>query len=185
VADGRAEVSGSIPFLKLAILAFPAAFLIFIIPFPVVVREGIEQFFQYGSAVTAEVLFKLSGMPVFRNGLEFNLPGFALQVAPECSGIHSSLVLFITSVMAGQLFLTSPCRRILLSLAVIPLALLRNAIRIVTVGQLCVHVSPDMIHSYIHKKGGPIFFVLSLIPFFILLLYLRKRELRLNLKNRS
>jgi hypothetical protein len=33
-----------------------------------------------------------------------------------------------------------------------------------------------MINSPIHRKGGPIFFVLSLIPFFALLLLLRKTE---------
>jgi hypothetical protein len=54
--------------------------------------------------------------------------------------------------------------------------LLRNGLRIWTIGQLCVHVSPDMINSYIHKRGGPIFFALSLIPFFLLLFLLRRFE---------
>lgn len=155
-------------------VAFPAAFLVFMVPFPVFVRDGIESFFQRGSAEVAHALFVLSGMPVFRQGMSFQLPGFSLQVAPECSGIHSSLVLFITSLLAGYLLLNSPWKRAVLALAVIPLAFLRNGLRIVTVGQLCVHVSPDMIHSYIHRRGGPVFFALSLIPFFLLLLFLRK-----------
>lgn len=155
-------------------VAFPAAFLVFMVPFPIFVREGIESFFQRGSAEVAHALFTLSGMPVFRQGMSFQLPGFSLQVAPECSGIHSSLVLFITSLLAGYLLLNSPWKRATLTLAVIPLAFLRNGLRIVTVGQLCVHVSPDMINSYIHRRGGPVFFVLSLIPFFLLLLCLRK-----------
>jgi hypothetical protein len=33
-----------------------------------------------------------------------------------------------------------------------------------------------MINSDLHRHGGPIFFVLSLIPFFLLLLLLRKSE---------
>jgi hypothetical protein len=33
-----------------------------------------------------------------------------------------------------------------------------------------------MINSPIHRRGGPIFFALSLIPFFLLLVFLRKRE---------
>ena len=103
-------------------------------------------------------------------------------MAPECSGIHSSLVLFITSLLAGYLLLNSPWKRAVLVLAVVPLALLRNGLRIVTIGQLCVHVSPDMINSYIHRKGGPIFFALSLIPFFLLLLFLRRLGSRTNPK---
>src|SRR5262249_56535760 len=37
----------------------------------------------------------------YTQGLVFDLPGFSLEVAPECSGIHSTLVLFITSLLAG------------------------------------------------------------------------------------
>jgi len=42
--------------------------------------------------------------------------------------------------------------------------------------QLCVRVSPGMIDSYVHRHGGPIFFAMSLIPFFLLLVILRKSE---------
>jgi len=85
-------------------------------------------------------------------------------------------VLFITSLVAGGLFLRSPWRRAVLTLAVLPLALLRNGFRVFTIGQLCVRIGPQMIHSPIHKQGGPLFFALSLIPFFLLLLWLRKSE---------
>jgi exosortase/archaeosortase family protein len=104
------------------------------------------------------------------------LPGIALEVGQECSGIRSSLVLFITSLLAGYMFLRTPSRRAILVLAVIPLAILRNGLRIGTIGWLCAHISPDFINSAIHERGGPIFFTLSLIPFGLLLLVLRKGE---------
>jgi exosortase C (VPDSG-CTERM-specific) len=171
-------LSGCLVFLgkeTLRAAAFPLALLIFTVPFPTLVRDGIDSFLQRGSADVAYALFRLSGMPVFRQGPEFQLPGFSLQVAPQCSGIHSSLVLFITSLLAGHLLLGRGWTRAVLVLAVIPLAMLRNGLRIFTLGELCVNVSPNMIHSNIHTHGGPIFFVLSLVPFFFLLLWLRKQ----------
>jgi exosortase/archaeosortase family protein len=63
---------------------------------------------------------------------------------------------------------------VVLCLAVIPLALLRNGFRVFVIGELCVHVGPQMINSPIHHHGGPLFFVLSLPPFFLLLYFLRK-----------
>ncbi len=159
-------------------LAFPISLLIFMIPFPGFLLNGIETVLQHGSAAAANAFFVLSGMPVFRQGLEFQLPGFAMQVAPECSGIHSTLVLFITSLLAGYLLLRRRSSRAILVLAVIPLAMLRNGFRIFVIGQLCVRISPDMIHSYIHRRGGPIFFVLSLVPFFLVLAFLRWRDVR-------
>jgi exosortase/archaeosortase family protein len=55
---------------------------------------------------------------------------------------------------------------------------LRNGFRIFTIGELCVHIGPEMIDSPIHHKGGPLFFALSLIPFFILLTWLHRSERR-------
>jgi len=157
-------------------LAFPFFLLLFMIPFPVVLREGIENALQHGSAVVADWMFTLAGTSLLREGMQFQLPGFSLQVAPECSGIHSTLVLFITSLVAGQMILRRPWKRVVLCLAIIPLALLRNGFRVFVIGELCVHVNPRMIDSPIHHHGGPIFFVLSLVPFFLLLYFLRKNE---------
>jgi exosortase C (VPDSG-CTERM-specific) len=157
---------------------FPTAFLIFMIPMPTFLRHGVEVFFQHGSADAAALLFGATGSTVFRDGLIFSLPGITIQVAEECSGIRSSYVLFMTSLLAGHLFLRSPWRRTALTLFVIPLALIRNGFRIFTIAMLCVHVDPSMINSRIHKNGGPLFFALSLIPFFAFLYWLRRGERR-------
>jgi exosortase C (VPDSG-CTERM-specific) len=156
----------------LGVILFPLGFLVFIVPFPDFFIEGIETFLQYGSAAVAHGLFKLAGTTVYFQALTFQLPGISIQVAPECSGIHSSLALFITSLLASYFFLDSPGRRAILTLAVIPLALLRNGFRVFVIGELCVHISPDMINSSIHHHGGPLFFILSLVPFFLLLRWL-------------
>jgi len=33
-----------------------------------------------------------------------------------------------------------------------------------------------MIHSAIHHEGGPVFFALAMVPFFLLLIFLRRSE---------
>jgi exosortase C (VPDSG-CTERM-specific) len=157
-------------------VTFPLALLVFTIPFPGPLRHALESFLQLGSAVFAGMFFDLSGTPVFRDGLFFHLPGCTIQVAPECSGIHSTLVLAITSLLASWLFLRSPWKRTILVLAVIPLALARNGFRIFVIGRLCVAYGPQMLSSPIHRHGGPLFFVLSLVPLFLLLIFLRKTE---------
>ena len=157
-------------------IAFPLAFLVFMIPFPAALVSRIEHELQYGSAEVANWLFQFAGTPVLKQDTFFQLPGFSLQVAPECSGIHSSLILFISSLLAGYVLLRTGWRRTALALVVIPLSLLRNGFRIFVIGELCVHVNPDMINSFVHTKGGPIFFALSLVPFFLLLILLKRFE---------
>jgi exosortase C (VPDSG-CTERM-specific) len=156
--------------------AFPIGFLIFMVPLPTLFTDWLEQFLQHSSADAASVLLSLSGATVFREGSVFHLPGITIEVAKECSGIHSTLVLFVTSLLAGHLFLRSPWKQAALALVVIPLGIVRNGIRIFTISWLCVHVDPAMIDSPIHHRGGPIFFALSLVPFLALLLVLRKSE---------
>lgn len=158
-------------------VAFPVGFLIFMVPLPTPAIDGLEVFFQHTSAEAANAMFVLAGMPFVRDGLVFRLPGITIQVGQECSGIRSSLVLFITSLLAGHLFLRTPWKKTLLAGAVIPLGIVRNGFRIFTIAMLCVHVDASMINSPIHRRGGPLFFILSLVPFFLLLLYLRRSEL--------
>jgi exosortase C (VPDSG-CTERM-specific) len=159
-------------------LAFPLGLLIFLAPFPNLLKDAFESFLQHRSADAAEVLFDMAGTPLFRHDVDFQFPNFSLQVAPECSGIRSTLVLCITSLVAGQLFLRSPFKRAVLVLAVIPLGILRNALRILTIGELCMHISPDMINSKLHRQGGPLFFLISLAPLLGLLYILRKLDVK-------
>jgi exosortase C (VPDSG-CTERM-specific) len=157
-------------------IVFPVALLLFMIPYPRVMLEATNRFFDQTSASAACGFFWLARTPLVKEGLELHLPGFSLLVAPECSGIHSTLVLLITSLLAGYLFLDTGWKRAVLTVFVLPLAIARNGFRIWVIGELCVHISPKMIDSPIHHQGGPIFFLLSLIPFFLLLIFLRKSE---------
>lgn len=157
-------------------LAFPIGFLVFMIPWPTQMINVIETGLQHASAEGASLLLAASGTPFLREARTFELPGIVIQVAQECSGVRSSYVLLITAVLGGQVLLRSGWRRWVLALAVIPLGIARNAFRILTIALLCVHVSSNMIDSPIHHRGGPLFFAGSLIPFFLLLLWLRKAE---------
>lgn len=102
-------------------IIFPAAFLVFMVPLPPAWVQGIEVGLQHASAEVSAWFFAWTGASFLRQGLLFQLPNITLQVAPECSGIRSTLVLFITSLIAGYLFLRKPWQRALFSALVIPL----------------------------------------------------------------
>jgi exosortase C (VPDSG-CTERM-specific) len=157
-------------------ITFPAVMVLFMAPLPTFLASWITSFLQHTSAEAGYAMLNLVGEPILRRGLVFQLSGITIEVAEECSGIHSSLVLFITSLLAGYLFLRTPWKRAVLTLVVIPLAILRNGFRIFTIAMLCVHVGPAMIDSPIHRRGGPIFFALSLVPFVALLVAMRRSE---------
>jgi exosortase len=157
---------------------FAIAFLIFIVPPPLFVTNGLSVALQHASAEVSDLTLRLTGMPVFRDGLGFQLPGLRIFVAEECSGIRSTLVLFITSVLAAHLFLRSRWKKIIFVMCVFPIGVFRNAMRITVISWLTVNVDRGVIDSAVHHRGGPVFFVLSLVPLFALLWWFRKSDRR-------
>jgi exosortase C (VPDSG-CTERM-specific) len=160
----------------MAAAAFPMAFLFFLVPLPDAAVRLLENASVLASADVSAALFTLTGTPFVRDDTVFRLPGIALEIARECSGINSTWVLFIVGLVASNLLLRTTGGRLLLVAFIIPLAIVRNSVRILTIGLLCVHVGPHMIDSSIHRSGGPIFFAASLVPLFLLLVWLRRLQ---------
>jgi exosortase len=127
------------------IAIFPLLFLIFMIPIPSVLMEKTISFLLAGSTAATYLLFNLTGIPFFQEGSVFHLPGMSIEVAKQCSGIRSSLGLFITSILAGHLFLNTGWKKLILALFVFPITVLKNGIRIVTLSSLAIYVDKKFI----------------------------------------
>jgi exosortase C (VPDSG-CTERM-specific) len=155
---------------------FALAFLSFTIPVPTPLVEALELGLQAASATASDWLFALSGTPYLRDGMAFWLPNIHILVAPECSGIRSTLVLLITGILGAHLLLRNPLHRWCVVLIILPLGVFRNALRILTLTLLSVHVNPEIMNSALHKRGGPLFFAVSLIPLFALFWWFGRRE---------
>jgi len=157
---------------------FPLFFLFLMVPIPHFLLEGIVLALQRGSAEAADAFFRLSGVPVVRQGFTFFLPSVAIDIAHECSGIRSTLALFTTSLLAGYVFLQSKWRRAFLSVFVIPVAILKNAVRIVTLSLLAAYVDKGFLTGSLHHRyGGAVFSPLAL-AFSVPVLWLLQRQER-------
>jgi exosortase len=157
--------------------AFALLFLLAIVPIPSVILDAIIEFLQRSSAEVVDALFSILGIPVFREGFIFRLSNFTIQVAEECSGIRSFLSLVITSLLVGYWFLRSGWSKVCLVGFVIPLAIFKNACRIVGLALLANYVDPTYItNSLLHRAGGIPLFVLSLLLLFSVSWMLRQFE---------
>jgi len=155
---------------------FPLCFLFWIVPIPSFLLNGIVKFLQYKSAFAARVLFFIGGVPVSRDGIILSIPGLDLEVARECSSIRSSMMLVVVTMVLAQLFLHSPWRKALLILLSVPLAVAKNGLRIFTIGELATRVDPSYLDGRLHRQGGVVFFVISLVALVFLLLIVRRND---------
>jgi exosortase len=157
---------------------FPLLFLAFTMPFPDTVLKLANDFLKDGSTETVDALFTVTGTPYYRDGYVFRLPYLAIEVADACSGIRSSIGLLITSLLAGYMFLTKAHNRLLLLLAIVPITIFKNGVRIVTLSLLSIHVDPSYLSGQLHHEGGIVFFTISLALLMPILLLLMRFERR-------
>lgn len=160
--------------LRRAIL--PMCMLLFMIPAPESVMNGMVQFLQHGSATLSYHLFRFIGVPAVREGMMISLPRVDIEVAPECSGIRSSISLLILTLAGANLYLRSGWNKALLVLTVVPLMILKNAIRIVTLSTLAVYVNPAFLSSRLHHQGGIVFFLIAVALLIPIVAVLRRHE---------
>jgi exosortase len=134
---------------------------------------------RVGSTDVAYSLLKLTGTPVSRDGYLIFFPEMIVEVAEECSGIRSSMALFLTSLVSGYMFLKKPWKRIVLLLMVVPISVLRNGLRILILSLLGMYVDISFVGDNIaHRRGGVFFFALSVLLLFSVLWLLRDRKAR-------
>ncbi len=142
--------------------AFPLLFAMLMIPIPGSLMEKPIALVQHGSAGVASVLFAIAHVPVFQDQLRFSLPGLEMEVAIQCSGIHSTLGLLIASLIICCLWVKPAWKRVVLVSSVFPIVCLTNGLRIFTVAVLSVYVDPIFFRSDLHRRGGVLFFILAL-----------------------
>jgi exosortase len=155
---------------------FPLLVLLLMVPIPGFLLERVIYSLQAGSAATAYWLFRLVGVPVFQQGFVLSLPALDIEVAKECSGIRSSLALLLTTLIVGQFTLRSIWRKFLLVLSTLPILVLKNGIRIVTVSLLSIYVDRGFLQGPLHKSGGIAFYLLGLLALVPIIIWLRRSE---------
>lgn len=155
---------------------FPLLFLIFTVPVPTAVMDSIITFLQVGSTELSNILFMASGVPFVRDGFVFQLSDISVEVARQCSGIRSSMAIFIIAVLAGHMFLKSLWKQIFLVICAVLIAMFKNSIRILTLSLLGNYVDPVILTSSLHREGGTPFFILALLLLAPILFLLRRSE---------
>jgi exosortase len=155
---------------------FPLSFLLWFVPLPEFAVAGIIRFLQQGSASSAQLLFTMARVPVAQDGVFLSIPGLTIEVATECSSIRSTLILLVTGMVLAHLLLGSGWGKTLLTLAVIPISVIKNGLRIFTITMLGTRVDPGFLHGRLHRQGGILFYLLSLVVLFLLLLLLQRLE---------
>jgi exosortase len=157
---------------------YPLACLLLAIPIPMAWMDWTTSILQQGTAAVTYSILETFGVSVFRTGTNFSIPGLNFNIAPECSGIHSWQVFLIIGILCAHVFLRRVGSRVALLAATVPIAIFKNAVRVVVITLLAANVDRSFIDGpFHHKYGGVIFAPLDILVFVPLVVALRRIEL--------
>ncbi len=164
-------IAGIILFLAgwkmLRAVAFPLAFLIFMIPIPVIIYNQITFPLQLIASRLATVWLEVVQVPVLRDGNVLILSNFSLEVAEACSGIRSLMSLIALAVAYGHLAEPRRWVRYALVVLMVPSAIVTNAMRIMGAGVLAHKFGPQAAEGFLHQFSGWVVFLATLVLIFV------------------
>ena len=153
----------------LAKLWFPILFIIFMVPLPGFIVDGLTgPLKQHISQIAESVLYSV-GYPVARSGVTISIGQYQLLVADACSGLHS---MFSLSAL-GLLYLylvqhKSWWRNGIIIASILPMAFFANIVRVMTLILVTYHFGDEAGQGFIHGAAGILLFVVALTGLFAL-----------------
>ena len=142
-------------------LAFPLAFLVFMIPLPAIVMNAVAFPLQLFAAQTATFCMQAAGIPVLREGNVITLASTTLEVAEACSGIRSLQALLALGAVYGYFTQKAAWKKWALVLLSVPIAIAANAFRVAGTGFLAHYWGGEMAQGFYHGFAGWIVFVVA------------------------
>ncbi len=142
-------------------LAFPLAFLAFMIPLGPLVNQASNPL-QRLATVGAGALLQLARMPAEVVGTQLTVPGYVMVVGAACSGLKSVISLTALAALAAYLLVGPPWKRALLFAASVPVALLANIVRVVAIALIGRTMGADVAEGFLHEFSGLLVFLVGL-----------------------
>jgi EpsI family protein len=142
-------------------LAFPYAFLWFMVPWPDTLVEWLSFPMQLFSAKYAAMLAGMAGMAVSRDGVDIHVSSYTFSVGAPCSGMKSLVSLLALASLLAYLLEGPLWRRWLLFIAGLPLALLANVGRIVVILAIAVAWGEKAAEGFLHGFSGVLVFAFA------------------------
>jgi len=147
-------------------LSFPILILFFAIPLPYILYNAVAFPLKLLATKIAVSMLNLVGIPVFREGNIVHLTYTTLEVVEACSGIRSLISMTTLSLIIGYFTLKRGRSILLLLLFSIPVAVIINIIRVISLVLVYYYFKIDITSGTSHTVSGLLLFVLGLVLLF-------------------
>lgn len=142
------------------------AYLVFMIPFPDFIYEGLSAKLQLISSVIGVWVVRLFGISVHLEGNVIDLGSYQLQVAEACSGLRYLFPLMSFGFLIAYVYRGPLWHKWVIFISTIPITVLMNSFRIGVIGITVEHWGIEMAEGFLHDFEGWIVFMACLAVLF-------------------
>lgn len=156
-----------IGFAPLRAMWFPIIYVAFIFPPPDTIVAMVTQPLKIGiSQITIDLLYAL-GYPIAGSGVTIVIGQYQLLIAAACAGLNSLISLSAIGLFYVYVRHNANWRyALLLMLAIVPVALLANFIRVLMLIMITYYLGDEAAQGFLHTFSGITMFLFSVIGIF-------------------
>ena len=148
-------------------LWFPVVYLAFLVPAPGWFLDQVTAPLKQFVSWAAMSVLSTFGIPVAREGVTIYVSSYRLLVEDACSGLNSMVGLVAVSLLYIYLLRGAQLRyALLLTGLVIPIAILGNVLRIMTLILLTYFFGDEVAQGFLHETAGLFLFAIDLMLVF-------------------
>ena len=155
---------GSAVFKK---ISFPVAFLIFMVPIPLVVISGISFKLKIFAAELSETILNNLRLPAIREGSMIKMRHTYIMVDDVCSGLRSLISLTALASIFAFWLRGGIAKKVVVFLSSIPIAIITNVFRIVLLSAISEIWGAQYAMGFTHDFTGFLVFALAFVLLFM------------------
>ena len=151
----------------LRLLWFPLVYFLFLFPPPDTVVAAITQPLKLGLSAVAVDALRLFGYPIANTGVMIQVDQYQVLVAAACAGLNSLISLSAIGLFYVYIRHNANWRyALLLMLAIVPVAIFANFIRVVLLILITYHLGDGAAQGFLHGFSGLTMFVVAVLGIF-------------------
>lgn len=156
-------------------LIFPILYLFLLVPPPIGILDSITLPMRHFASAATEVILQIFQYPVSRTGLLLYLGDHEIFLGAPCSGFRSLITMFSLGLIYVYFNKGAWTKNLILILAIIPLALIGNIIRVIAICLLTYYFGEKVGQGFLHDFSGMLVFLIMIIGLMGLEKLIRKK----------
>jgi exosortase len=146
---------------------FPILYMLFIFPPPDTVVAMVTQPLKIAISQLAIDLLHFAGYPIAGSGVMIMIGQYGLLIAAACAGLNSLISLSAIGLFYIYVRHNANWRyAVLLMLAIVPVAVLANFIRVIVLILITYHMGDAAAQGFLHNFSGITMFLFSVLGIF-------------------